>query len=196
MKLGGDDNPAAAAVALTRLVEIDIKLLLPLLPTLLTSPDAAVRGFGVEALFRLPNDDRIQQLGDRLADPNPDVRSRARRRALRELASQSELHRVGNPGRRPPHWPVATGAEEQGAVLLGQLDHKPACKRMLELLSVQRPKALIAAAWGLRQVAVESTLPEVLDFVGKQHDRFLAHAERQRHPAKRSTSNFPNWSSF
>ena len=47
---------------------------------------------------------------------------------------------------------------------------------------VQRPEALIAAAWGLRQVAVESTLPEVLDFVGKQHDRFLAHAERRGIP--------------
>ena len=99
VKLGGDDNPAAAAVALTRLVEIDIKLLLPLLPTLLASPDAAVRGFGVEALFRLPNDDRIRQLGDRLADPNPDVRSRARR-ALANWHLKANCG-VGNPGRRP-----------------------------------------------------------------------------------------------
>src|SRR5262249_13957261 len=83
--LGRDPEPAVAAVALARLVEIDPKLVFPLLDLVLASPDANVRGYGVEVLFRQPTNDHVRRLGDRLSDPHPDVRSRSRT-ALRELA--------------------------------------------------------------------------------------------------------------
>ena len=51
--------------------------------------------------------------------------------------------------------------QEQSALLLAQLDHKPAAGRLVELLTADRPEAFVAAAWGLRALAVPATLPAV-----------------------------------
>jgi HEAT repeat protein len=171
--LGRDSEPAVAVVAVARLVELDTKLVLPLLQAVLASPDAGVRQFGVEVLFREPTDDHVRLLGDRLSDPHPDVRGRARR-ALHELAARSEFREwVIHEGTRALAGTDWRG-QEQAAVLLAELGHKPATKRMLELLWADRPEALVAAAWGLRKLAVPDTLVPVLDFVGTHHRKMLA----------------------
>src|SRR5262249_25892909 len=54
---------------------------------------------------------------------------------------------------------------EQSALLLAQLDHKPAARRLVELLTADRPEVFITAAWGLRKLAVAETLPDALRHV-------------------------------
>src|SRR5206468_4210980 len=51
---------------------------------------------------------------------------------------------------------------EQAAILLARLDHKPAARRLVELLKAERPEVFVTAAWGLRKLAVVETLPDAL----------------------------------
>jgi HEAT repeat protein len=53
-------------------------------------------------------------------------------------------------------------ALEQAAMVLTLLDFKPAAPRLIELLQFERPEVYIAAAWGLRRLAVPETLPAQL----------------------------------
>src|SRR5262249_2741971 len=158
-----DTEPTVAAVALARLVELDTKLVIPLLESVLASPDANVREFGVETLLRQPTADHIRLLGDRLNDPHPGVRTRARQ-ALRELASKPEWR--GAVIRESTRLLNATDWRglEQSAILLAELDHKPAAKRLLGLLPNELAEVFVAAAWGLRRLAVPETLPPVFEF--------------------------------
>jgi HEAT repeat protein len=166
LKLATDPEPAVAALAVHRLVETDSRRVVPLLEQLLASPDAKLRGLGVETLRREPGAEQVRLLGVRLADPHPDVRSQARR-ALRELATRAELRE-----------PVVHEAmhvldaddwrgREQAAILLAQVGHRPAARRLLELLAADRPEVYITAAWGLRQLADPETLPAVLEYFNR-----------------------------
>ena len=71
--LAADQEPAAAVEAVARLVEIDTRLVLPVLPAVLASPNGDVRGYGVEVLYRHPSEAHVKRLGDRLVDPHPEV---------------------------------------------------------------------------------------------------------------------------
>src|SRR5262249_34587295 len=51
-RLAKDPEPAVAAIAVGRLIELDPALVLPALDSLLASPDAGLRSFGVDVLFR------------------------------------------------------------------------------------------------------------------------------------------------
>jgi HEAT repeat protein len=163
-RLTRDTEPAVVALAAGRLLEIDPDLALEALPHLLANPDAKVRALGVEVVRRRPTAARLRLLGDRLDDPHPEVRAQARR-ALRELAGKEGL-RAGVLAEATrllaaPEW----RGQEQAALLLGQLDHKPAAGRLVELLQVDRPEVFVAAAWGLRKLAVPATFPAVVDHV-------------------------------
>jgi HEAT repeat protein len=159
-------DATVATIALARLVEIDPKLVVPQLISVLGSPDANVRGFGVEVLFRQPSETHIRLLGERMGDHHPHVRVQARKHA-HSLAQK-------------PEWKVAviaTGetalasgdwrAKEQGALLLGLLRHTPAAPRLVELLNDPRGEVAVATGWALRVLAVPETLPKVLDYVQK-----------------------------
>jgi HEAT repeat protein len=160
--LSHDSEPAVASVALARLLEIDPNLLLPAVKEVLASSDAQVRSFGVEALFREATLERLRLLADRLDDSHPDVRNKARR-ALHDLAAKPNLREAVI--EQGVH--VLAGQDwrglEQAIILLGQLKHKPAAERLVALLNFERPEVSIAAAWGLRQLAVPETLPRTLD---------------------------------
>jgi hypothetical protein len=52
---------------------------------------------------------------------------------------------------------------EQATLLLVTLDRKPVVERLVELLDFERPEVFVTAAWGLRRLAVPSTLPAMLD---------------------------------
>lgn len=166
-RLARDAEAAVAAVALARLVEIDPKLALPALDPALASPDANVRSLGVEVLFRLPSEEHVRRLADRLADPHPGVRAKARR-SLHDLAAKPGL---GGPVVREGTRVLAARdwrGQEQAAILFAQLDHKPAADRLVQLLSSERAEVLVAAAWGLRRLAVPDTLPAVLDYARRR----------------------------
>jgi HEAT repeat protein len=178
--LGQDSEPAVASVALERLLEIDPKLLLPGIKEVLASSDAHVRSLGIEAIFREATLDRLRLLTDRLDDPHPDIRNKARR-ALHDLAAKPSFREAvieqGVHALAGQDW----RGIEQAIFLLGQLKHKPAAERMVVLLNFERPEVLIAAAWGLRQLAVPETLPKALNhFVSLV--RLSAANQKSRHP--------------
>jgi len=160
--LARDAEPAVAAVALERLLEMDPKLVMPAIDVVLASPDAKVRSFGVEALCRDPTVERLPLLAARLDDPHPDVRTKARQ-SLFDLGTKASFRdSVIREGMKVLYGRNWRGLE-QTTFLLGQLDHKPAAGRLVELLKFDRPEVLIAAGWGLRRLAVPETLPNALE---------------------------------
>jgi HEAT repeat protein len=157
-RLARDPEPAVVALAAGRLLQIDPGLLLPALKDLVGNPDPKVRGLAVEVLRRQPSEEHVVLLGDRLDDPHQDVRVSARK-ALHELAGQKALReRVIAEASRllaAESW----RGQEQAAIVLTQLDHKPAAPRLVELLKSSRPEVFVTAAWGLRKLNVPETLP-------------------------------------
>ena len=129
---------------MARLMELDVELVLPLLDILLASPDAPLRSFAVEALFRRPTEKHRALLAARLNDPHPEVRVKARR-ALRELGARPDLREavlaLGTQALEGRDW----RGQEQAALLLAQMDHKPAAPRLVELLKSDRGEVLVAS---------------------------------------------------
>ncbi len=158
-------EPAAVALAVARLTDLDPKLVVPDLERLLASPDAKLRALAVEVLFRVPTEKHLPLLADRLDDLHPDVRREARQR-LHDLTANKEI--------RTPIIAEAVRVlaaeswrgQEQAAILLARLDHKPAAGRLAELLASGRPEVCVTAAWGLRRLAVPESLPGVVSYVG------------------------------
>jgi HEAT repeat protein len=165
-----DRESVVAAAALTRLAELDPRLILPVLESVLSSSDAAVRGFGVRALFSQPSPDNIRALGARLSDVHPDVRGQARR-SLLDLAAnwRKDVIVAGERALAGSDW----RGQEQAAILLGKLGHKPASTRLVELLRSNRSEVLVAVGWALREVAVPETLPNVLEHVRGRHSNMI-----------------------
>jgi HEAT repeat protein len=183
-RLAQGPEPAVASPAVARLLELDPKLVLPGLVKLLASPDAGLRSQAVEALLRLPTKEHVRLLGDRLDDVHPEVRAQARR-ALRELATKGglreEVLRAGTAALAGKGW----RAQEQAAILLTRLDHKPAAGRLAQLLKEDRPEVFATAAWGLRRLAVPKTLPAALRYVESQREGLFANRpspRRQKYP--------------
>jgi HEAT repeat protein len=156
-RLTRDKEPSVVRVAVTRLLALDAKLVLPALDAVLASRDAKVRSLGVDVLFRLPDQKHLPLLADRLDDQHPEVR-RQTRRFLHALAGNKELQKqvIAEATR------VLAGDEwrgqEQATILLTQLNHKPATRRFVKLLRSERPEVLLTAAWGLRKLAEKETL--------------------------------------
>jgi HEAT repeat protein len=159
-RLALDAQPPVAADAVERLLALDAKLVIPGINQLLSCADPRVRSLCVEALFRVPTEAQIALLSRMLDDVHPDVRSKARQ-SLRELAAQKErrdyvISRAGE-SFASHSW----RGLEQAAILLAQLDHKPAATGFVKLLDSDRPEVFVAAAWGLRKLNVPETLPRV-----------------------------------
>jgi HEAT repeat protein len=162
--LGRDAEPAVVFVALERLLELDAKLVLPVMELALASSDAKVRLLGIETAFREATIERLSLLADKMNDEHPSVRLKARQ-SLHQLAGQSKFREaVIQQGMR-----ILAGGSwrglEQAAILLTYLDHKPAAQRLVTLLEFERPEVLIAAAWGLRRLDVPETLPAALGHI-------------------------------
>jgi HEAT repeat protein len=166
--LARNAEPTVVATALTRLLEIDPKLVISERDQLLANQDAEVRSLVVRAMIRQPSEEHLRLLGDRLDDLHPQVRTLARQ-GLRELAARPEFtDSINQQGMRllaAPGW----RGQEQAAILLAQLGYKPAAGRLVELLSSGRAEVFVAAAWGLRQLAVADTLPAAHKFVQSPH---------------------------
>jgi HEAT repeat protein len=174
-RLAADPAPAVAAPAIAGLLDTDPKLVLPTIEALLSSRDATLRELAVEAVHRKPAAERVRLVADRLDDPHPEVRTKARQ-ALRELAARPELReRVTAEASR-----VLAGESwrglEQAAILLAQLGHKPAAGRLVELVAHDRPEVFVSAAWGLRTLAVPESLPGVVRYVGARQKDLRARA--------------------
>ena len=156
-----DSEPTVAAIALARLIEIDPNLVQAVLDRVLANADANVRSRGVEVLFRIAGDAQIRLLGERLSDPHPDVRRQARR-ALFELAVKHReiVIQTAMKALAADDW----RGQEQAAILLGQVDHKPAASRLLDLLNSRRGEVCVASAWALRKIDVPDTIPSIFAY--------------------------------
>jgi HEAT repeat protein len=180
-RLTKDREPAVAAVAVARLIQIDPKLALGQLDHLLASPDEKLRSYGVDVLREVPGEKHVQLLGERLDDLHPDVRARARR-ALYELAVKKGLRdqvlAAGTKMLATDKW----RGEEQAAILLSDLDHRPAAKRLLQLLPAERSEVFVTAAWALRRLAVKESLPGVVGYLKSELPLFRSRRNRGERP--------------
>jgi HEAT repeat protein len=168
-----DGEPGVAVIAVSRLVEIDAALVLPVIDKVLASPDGDVRSFGVDVLFRHPSVPNVALLGKRLVDPHPEVRAKARGH-LRQLAAKPELGAAvleqGQSNIAAADW----RGQEQGIYLLTQLDQKKTVDRLFELLASERPEVHVAAGWGIRVLAVPETLPKAHEYIRERHRQLLS----------------------
>jgi HEAT repeat protein len=186
--LARDPEPTVAAAALETLLAIDAQLVLPLAEEALQSQDAKVRSGGVSAYVALPSPERLERLTRVLHDPHPDVRGRARE-GLFTHASQEEFNALIRNSATAVLAEEEWRGQEQAALLLAALDHKPAAPRLVELLESKKPQVMVAAAWGLRVLADPETIPSIMDKARREteersiarpehflaHDQLLAH---------------------
>jgi HEAT repeat protein len=172
-ELALDPEPSVAAIALERLLEIDPMLVVPIAEPTIANDDANVRRLGARALVAWHTPEAIGLLGPMLDDPHPKVRSYVRR-SLVKLASEAKLAQPV----------IEAGVEmlagerwrglEQATILLVALDHKPATGRLVELLEFERPEVFVAAAWGLRRLAVPATLEAMFDKARRETEKIEA----------------------
>ena len=167
IEMAKDTEPAVAAAALARLNEIDPSLVLPLAEAAMSHPDPHVRQQGAASYIQRPTPERMPSLARLLDDPHPQVRGEIRE-ALFRLEQTAEL---SPPIREAAMQELARDGwrgQEQAALLLAALDHKPAAGRLVELLESKRPEVMVATAWGLRRLEVRETLPALLDKATRQ----------------------------
>ena len=173
LELAVDREPSVAAIALSRLLEIDHMLVIPIAERSIARDDAKVRHLAARALAAWRTPEAVSLLGPMLDDPHPDVRSYVRR-SLLEMAPEDEL---GAPVLEETLDMLATerwrGLEQASLIVVG-LDHKPAAGRLVELLEFERPEVFITAAWGLRRLAVPATLDAMFDKARRETEKTKA----------------------
>ncbi len=160
--LASNKEPAVAASALRRLNSIDSQLVLPLAEAALQHTDQLMRVEGVTAYLHLPTIERLQRLGELLNDPSPSIRQRIAGEFV-NLAARPELNDVITTTAKTAllgnHWQ----GQEQAALLLGRLEYKLMAQRFVELLDSPRGEVRVAVAWALRKIAVEETVPGMIN---------------------------------
>lgn len=161
-RLAVDDEPAVAAIALRRLLDIDPQLVLPLAPDAIRSGDPHVRQLGAEALIARPTAERIAVLGELLDDVHPDVR-RYVRRELIKLAGQEALAEPVVAAAVKQLQQESWRGQEQAMFILVAREHEPVIPRLLELLESPRPEVMVTAAWALRRLEARDVLPQMQD---------------------------------
>lgn len=166
-RLAQDAEPAVATVGLRTLNAINHDLVLPLAEQAMLSQDMAVRQQGAAAFIARPTVERVTSLANLLDDPHPALRAEicealfrlAAKPSLDSAVRQAATNVLGRDGWR---------GQEQATLLLASLDHKPAAARLLQLLESPRDEVLVVSAWGLRKLAVQETLPDILHRVRQQ----------------------------
>jgi HEAT repeat protein len=160
-------EPTVAAAALQILLSIDPALVLQLVAEVLQNRDANVRMCGVEAYVALPTVDRVAVLASVLDDVHTGVRGRVRE-ALFELAKRPDLDATVRGTAQDQLAGSSWRGQEQAALLLAALDHKPAAPRLIELLESERSEVMEVSAWALRMLALPETGPALLDKADRQ----------------------------
>ena len=165
--LATDPEPSIAAAALERLHQIDSALVLPFVELAIQNSDANVRTQAAFAYLKLPAKDRIRALAELLDDPHPDLRKRVCE-GLSRIAQQPEFEETIQSATMEilsrDHW----RGQEQSALLLGELGHKPASRRLTELLESSRREVMIGSAWSLRKIADSQSIPAIIDKIRRQ----------------------------
>jgi hypothetical protein len=173
-----DAEPAIAAIALARLIEIDPHQVVPFAEGAIRNADAKIRQLGARAYVLVPDAARVAVLAGLLNDPHPGLR-RSICESLHELSRVAEL----DESVRRAVTGILAGDDwrglEQAALLLATLDHKPAAPRLVELLDFRRTEVRVAAAWGAKMLAVPETLPALLTAVQQRTDLRMGEAPQE-----------------
>jgi hypothetical protein len=172
LALGAD--PATARLAIEGLLQDDPRRLVLLIPQLSANSDASVREGCIEGFRRSPALGPLPLVADLMDDPHPRARASARK-ALAEVAKKADFREaILSQAKR---WLATESwrALEQATILMVDLDYKAAAPRLVKLLRFERPEVFIAAAWGLRKLAVPETLPDQLQEI----ERRLADASKR-----------------
>ena len=162
MTLAVDPEPAVAAIALRRLIELDPGLISAMAERFTSSRDPNLRRLGAQSLVECPTLQAIKHLGPMLNDPHPDIRQYVRTSMLQ----LSEHEQFDGAVRDAATVMLASNqwrGLEQAAILLSHLDHEAAADRLIKLLEFPRPEVFVTAAWALRKIAVSNTLDAMLD---------------------------------
>ena len=168
--LASHQEPVVAGAALQRLNEIDFSLVLPMAESAMQNTDPLVRRQGAMCMLQIPAANHIVPLCKLLGDPHPRLRRDVCEGLFRistnvefaELIFDASQQVLAGDGWR---------GQEQAALLLGALMHKPAAARLVDLLESPRMEVGIAVAWALRKVAVEETVPSLIDQATRQTER-------------------------
>ena len=169
-ELAGHHESVVAACALNRLLEIDSSLVLPLAEAAMSHTDPLVRRAGASAYLQHPTTERIVLLSRLLADPHPSVRREVCEGFYR-LSNQSPLVESIRTSAMDMLSQEAWQGQEQAALLVGVLEHQPAADRLVELLESPRAEVCTSAAWALRKIAVQESIPAVLDKTRRQTEQ-------------------------
>jgi len=162
MKLADDKESAIATIAIRKLLADDPLHLKPLLASLIASDNANHRTAAIEVIETEKIAAGVSKLALLLADLNISVRIEASRAMVR-LAKQSHLNDIVR-----SECLLLLGSEdwrgvEQAVMVLGQLDHEPACPQLLGLLEHSRHEVRLAAIVALRRIAVVRTYSAMLN---------------------------------
>lgn len=165
------ENTAVQSESLRRLYEIDPVLVLEFVDQVITSNDVNVRTTIAAALINSRDQTKIAPLATLLDDVNPTLRQHVAA-SLVELAQDPEL--------RDEVISQASGILdqdqwrgcEQAALVLVNLDHKPAGDRLVDLMSHSRGEVMVTAGWGLRRLALKKHLPAMLGRAQSIYDGF------------------------
>jgi HEAT repeat protein len=183
-----DKEPAVAAIAMQRLLDVDAKRLWPAHATYLQSVDPKVRDLAVRSLATRTQPDTLPVVVKVLGDPHPEVRTHARE-TLGALARQPALR---GPTIKLLHEVIKRDAEadrdtqlkrwrdvEQAAWLLGELDDKAAAWPLWALRDYARVEVRAAAVNSVRELAVPETFGAALEYAKSR----IAESKRPHEPS-------------
>ncbi len=171
IELALDKQPAVAAIAIRRLLRIEPTAVFPHVPQLLKSRDGKLRRLAAECVASVPKTESVKTLEPLLNDPHPDVRNFVRR-ALAKFSENSNLaDPVIEAGRNVIRGESWRGLE-QAAILLVVLDDKSVARRLVDLVGNPRFEVRVAAAWGLRKLAVPKALEGMLRMAKRESKRY------------------------
>ncbi len=167
LQLAQDAEPSVAAAALVSLNANDPSLVVPIAEQAMRNDDSNVRRQGVITFVARPTPERVVVLARMLDDLHSGLRATVRESLFR-LSQTAQLDTSIREGTSAVLASGSWRGQEQAALLLAALDHKPAAGRLVELLESPRDEVLISAAWGLRKLAVPESLPAILDKAFRQ----------------------------
>jgi HEAT repeat protein len=171
-ELATDADPAVAAAAFERLLEIDPKHTYDLAAAALGNADVKVRSAAARALVAQGEASSVRQVSVLLADRNPTLRVWVRQ-SLVELAQRPELRRVVIEEMERSLDTHPWQGLEQAMMLAVSLEHAAIAGRLVEYMPHPRPEVALAACFALRKFRVPELLPPMLEHATKQQQRRL-----------------------
>lgn len=172
-RLAVDSEPAVAVIALEVIQKLDPKLIAEWNQQLVSSSDTNIRRVTTDLLLAQQTPEAVELLGSLLADPHPDLRSKACD-ALVQLATIEQLDSIVRQVIVQTLESPQPEAVRQAVLAVGALQHYPSAERLVALLDAPQSDVYIAAAWALRRLADPATGPAIMEKIGRETRRRLA----------------------